>query len=159
MTLDPSTIELREVTQDNFDSVIGLQVAADQREFLNPNVEAIAWAYVAPEAVPLVVCSGETPVGFASYGYVPTDGRCWIIHFMIDERSQRQGIGRAALEELLARMDAVSGGRNIAVAVNPENAAAIRLYEAFGFVDTGRRQNDELILLRPGTSLQADKTV
>lgn len=152
MTLDAASIELRDVTQDNFDSVIGLRVAEDQREFLNPNVEAIAWAYVFPETTPLVIYAGEIPVGLASYGYIPADGRCWIVHFMIDEGAQRKGIGRAGLERLLARMEAVSGGADIAVAVNPENVAAIHLYEAFGFVDTGRRQNDELIFRRSGTS-------
>ena len=151
MTFGKEPVELRAVTADNFDAVIALQVAADQRDFLYTNVESLAWAYVAPECRPLVIYAGDTPVGFASYGYVPTDGRCWIIHFMVDERWQRRGIGRAALEQLLVRMATESSGASIVVAVGPANAAAIRLYEAFGFVDTGKRQNDELILRRPAT--------
>ena len=145
-------IELREVTQDNFESVIALQVADDQRDFLYPNVESLAWAYVAPECTPLAIYADETPVGYAAFGYIPTDGRCWVMHLMIDRDSQRRGLGRAALEQLLARMEAVSDGASIAVGVNPENVVAIRLYESLGFVDTGRRQNDELILRRPATN-------
>lgn len=147
-------VELRAITQDNFDAVIALQVAEDQRDFLDSNVESLAWAYVAPECHPLVIYSGDAPVGFATFGYVPADGRCWIIHFMVDERWQGRGIGRVALEQLLDRMSAESGGENLLVAVNPDNVVALRLYEAFGFRDTGRRQNGELILRRAGTSDQ-----
>ena len=147
---DGGSVELREITRDNFDAVIALHVADGQSEFLNSNVESLAWAYVAAECHPLVVYSGDAPVGFATFGYVPADGRCWIVHFMIDERFQRRGFGRAALVLLLARMSAESGGEDLLVAVSPDNFAACQLYEAFGFDDTGRCQNGELILRRPG---------
>lgn len=143
-------VELREVTQENFDDVIGLQVAPDQRDFLNSNVEAVAWAYVYAACVPLAIYSGETAVGLATYNYLPADGRCWIGHLMVDERFQRRGIGRAALAQLLDRMTETSGGASLLVTVGPENTAAIALYEAFGFADTGRRQNDEIVLRRQG---------
>jgi len=71
---------------------------------------------------------------------------------MVDSRYQRRGIGRAALKQLLARMSAESGGESLLVPVNPDNVAALRLYEASGFHDTGRRQNGELILRRGGTT-------
>lgn len=142
-------IELRPLSRDNFDCVVDLQVAPEQREFLNSNVETIAWAHVAPESFPLVIYAADMPVGLTAYGYIPEDGRCWIIHFMVDEASQRKGVGRAALEQLLERMAAVSGGARVAVAVHPDNAAAIALYEAFGFQDTGQRQNGEMIMRPP----------
>ena len=144
-------VELRDVTTQNFDPLIALQVADDQRDFLNPNVESIAWAYVAQESRPLAVYADHEAVGLVSYAYVPADGRCWINHFMVDAGWQRRGIGRLALEQLLARMDDVSGGAAIAVTAHPDNVGAIRLYEAFGFLDTGKRQNGELILRRHPT--------
>jgi ribosomal protein S18 acetylase RimI-like enzyme len=70
---------------------------------------------------------------------------------MVAERWQRRGIGRTALDQLLTRMAAESGGASIAVAVNPENVAAIRLHEAFGFRDTDKRQNGEVIMRREAT--------
>ena len=143
-------IKLREITPDNFDAIIALQVADDQRDFVPSVVELLAWAYVAPECRPFAIYADDTPVGFAMYGYIPTDGRCWINGFMIDERHQRRGIGRAALEELLARMTAESGGTDLLLAVNPDNAPAIRLYESFGFRDTGKRQGGEMIMRRAG---------
>ncbi|HEX7168714.1 MAG TPA: GNAT family N-acetyltransferase [Acidimicrobiales bacterium] len=142
---------MREVTVDDFDAVIALRVADEQADFLYTNVESLAWAYVAPECHPLAIYASGVPVGFASYAYVPADGRCWIVHLMVDERHQRRGIGRAALERLLERMGTVSGGASIAVTVHPENVAAINLYEAFGFTDTGQRQNGEVILRRART--------
>ena len=145
-----SSVELRELDRDNFDAVIGLQVGSDQRDFLNSNVETIAWAYVAEESSPLVIYAGDAPVGLVAYGYVASTGMSWIIHLMVDESSQRRGIGRAALDLLIERMYAVSGGQPVVVAVHPDNTAALRLYETAGFSDTGKRQDGEMILRLPG---------
>jgi len=142
-------VELRAITAEDFDALIELQVAEDQRGFLNSNVESIAWAYVAPECRPFAIYEDDTPIGLATYGYIPADGRCWISHLMIDERHQGRGLGRPALEQLLVRMADESGGGSLLVAVNPDNGVALRMYESFGFSDTGRRQDGELILQRP----------
>ena len=146
--MELTRIQLRDITAENFDEVIALAVAEDQRDFLNSNVESIAWAYVAPESHPFVIYDGDTPVGLAAFGYIADDGRCWIMHLMVDHARQRNGIGRAALEQLLERMTEVCGGASPLVPVNPRNTAAIRLYESFGFEDTGKRQGGELILRR-----------
>ena len=148
-------IELRAITQDNFDALIALRVADAQRDFVNSNVESIAWGFVAPECRLFAIYAEGSPVGMATYAYVPSDGRCWVVHLMVDERSQGHGVGRAALEQLLQRMTDESAGAAIAVAVSPDNAPAIRLYEEFGFVDTGRRQNGELILRRAARGEEA----
>ena len=143
------SIDLRPITQDNFDAVIALGVADAQLGFVNSNVESIAWGYVAPECRLFAIYAGGSPVGMATYAYVPADGRCWLVHFMVDGQSQGKGIGRAALELLLERMTDEAGGAAIAVAVAPVNAPAIRLYETFGFLDTGTSQNGEIVLRRP----------
>ena len=148
MAFDPAAVELRDVTTENFDHVVALQVGDHQRDFLNTNAESVAWAYVAPECRPLAIYAGTAPVGLATYRYVPAEGHLSIVHFMVDERFQRRGVGRGALERLLARMGAESGGAAIGLAVDPSNVGAIRLYEAFGFRDTGRRQNGELVMRR-----------
>jgi diamine N-acetyltransferase len=149
------SVQLRAITADNFDAVIALQVADDQRDFLPPIVESIAWAYVAPVCHPLAIYAGDTPVGFVMYGHDPAKGLCWIIGFMVDARHQRRGIGRAALELLLARMAAVSDGASVALGVHPDNAVAIRLYAAFGFQDTGKRQGGEMIMRRAAAAPSA----
>jgi len=152
IALNAASVELREITADEFDAIIALRVAEHQRDYLPPVVELIAWAYVAPECRPFAIYLGDTPVGFAMYGYLPADGRCWINGFMVDEHHQRQCIGRAALAQLLARMTAESNGADLLLAVHPDNAAAILLYEAFGFHDTGKRQGGENIMRRAGTT-------
>jgi diamine N-acetyltransferase len=150
---EATPVELRQITPDNFDDVIALRVADDQRDYLPPVVEMLAWAHVASECRPFAIYSGDTPVGFAMYGYIPADGRCWVNGFMVDERHQRRGIGRAALEQLLAKMTAESGGANLLLSVHPDNTRAMLLYESFGFRDTGKRQNGEAIMRRPAVSM------
>ncbi len=146
MVTDTAPVTLREITRDNFDAIIALQVTDDQRSFVPPIVESIAWAHVASECHPLTIYASDTPVGFVMYGYIPDDRLCWIIGFIVAARFQRHGIGRAALEQLLARMMAESDDARIILTVHPDNIAAIRLYEGFGFQDTGRRQNDEMVM-------------
>ena len=82
-------MELRELDRDNFDLVIGLQVAGEQQDFLNSNVETIAWAHVAEESSPLVIYAGDAPVGLAAYGYVPSTGLCWIRPLAVDDSPQQ----------------------------------------------------------------------
>ena len=148
MDYPAESIELRAITQDNFDAVIALGVADAQGAFVNSNVESIAWGYVAPECRLFAIYAGDSPVGMVTYAHVPADGRCWIVHFMVDGQSQGRGIGRAALAQLLERMTCEVGTGPIAVAVAAGNESAIHLYEAFGFLDTGTRQNGELVLRR-----------
>lgn len=148
MATDAAPIELRQVTGDNFDAVIALRVADDQRDFLHPVVESLAWAYVAPQCHPLAIYAGDSPAGFVMYGHEPAEGRCWIVGFMVDACRQRRGVGRAALELLLARMEGELRCPSVALSVHPDNVAALRLYQSFGFQDTGKCQDGELILRR-----------
>jgi diamine N-acetyltransferase len=131
-------------------------VADDQRDLLPPPVvESIAWAYVAPVCHPLGIATGDSPVGFVMNGREMADRHCWIVDFMVDARQQRRGRCRAALELLLARLAVETGGANIDLSVHPHHVGAIRLYAAFGFQDTGRRQCGEQVLRCAAASLSA----
>lgn len=72
-------------------------------------------------------------------GYVvgPTDNvdgeRFGFIEFLVvDERYRRRGIGKALLEELVARL-ALKGISEIYLEVDPRNEAAMKLYSSLGF--------------------------
>jgi RimJ/RimL family protein N-acetyltransferase len=54
-----------------------------------------------------------------------------------------KGIGRALLEEALARVDSLPGLRSVRLSVVTSNPAALRLYEALGFVRYG--EEDEAL--------------
>jgi [ribosomal protein S18]-alanine N-acetyltransferase len=81
--------------------------------------------------------SRSRPEGFALSRIVIDDAE--ILTIAVTRRAQGRGIGRALLAAHLARLSA-AGVRTVFLEVEEGNAAAIRLYRVFGFVDAGRRE-------------------
>ena len=68
---------------------------------------------------------------------------------MIDQRYQQCGYGRAALEKTLQYMQTFPCGASDGcwLSYEPDNEAARRLYQSFGFVETGEMDGHEVIAL------------
>lgn len=141
-------ITLEELTVDNFDAVIALGVAENQRAFVASNVESIAQAKVQPECVPLAVCAQGTPVGFLMYCIDRDDGQWWLYRLMTDARYQGKGYARSAMAQVLAIMDADPDRRRVYLGVEPENHGAVSLYESLGFRFDGQVFGREHIMVR-----------
>ena len=94
----------------------------------------------------------EQPVGYAGLLVVADEG--YITNVAVDPACRRQGVAN----QLLQVFDSFARGNHLAfltLEVRPSNAAAIALYEGFGFAEAGRRRNyydlpkeDALILTR-----------
>jgi diamine N-acetyltransferase len=67
---------------------------------------------------------------------------------VIDAAAQGRGIGRAALEAMIARLAADPECHEVALSYDPENEVARRLYAGLGFVETGEMEDDELVARR-----------
>jgi diamine N-acetyltransferase len=67
-----------------------------------------------------------------------------IFHLLIDDRQQRRGYGRAALQQIIELSRQSDGCDILRLTVNPLNAAAIALYESAGFEVTGTDDDGEL---------------
>jgi len=133
---------LREITKDNFIECIRLKVRDDQR-FVASNVFSIAESKVEPKNIPMAVYAGETMVGFVMYDLDYPARELYISRLMIDQRYQHKGYGRETLEALrqIGLQDA--GVDKLTLSTNPENAYGIRVYEKFGFKDTGKMDDGE----------------
>jgi len=66
---------------------------------------------------------------------------------MVDQKQQGKGIGRAAVEKLLALVTAKIGHIPFYTSAEPENVMAIHLYEQLGFQNTGRLIDGEVLLI------------
>ena len=130
-------ITLRDITRENFNQCVKLEVDAGQENFVAKNVYSIAQSRVEPTFLPQAVYDGEEMVGFVMYGYDHEEGCYSVARLMIDKNHQRKGYGRAAMEEAIRRMREQPNCREIALSINPENASAQKLYESLGFVKTG----------------------
>ncbi len=142
-------VTLRPITRDNLWDIVELKLHPGQEQFVAPNIDSIANAYVEPTFVPLAVYASENLVGFAMYGEHPETGAWWVIRLMIDRAHQGQGYGRAAMEALIEMMVDRVGCEEIVTSFVPANTVAAALYASLGFRPTGEIEDDEpLVLLR-----------
>ena len=137
--IDASSVELREITADNWEECVNLAVAEDQRDMLEPNAVSIAESRYHPWMLPLALYHGDEMVGFTMFSTYPDprEGHHWVHRFMIDQRYQGRGYGRAGAREVVRYMASLPGCDEIWIGYDERNTAAASIYRAVGFVETG----------------------
>jgi diamine N-acetyltransferase len=138
-------ITFRPVTRANFSAVVELTVAPEQAEFVAPNVNSLAEAYLEPSWTPLAIYAGDALVGFALFGRDDETGRWWLMRYMIDAQHQGRGYGTAALPKLIDLMIEHHGCGEIFLDYSPGNDVAERLYARMGFIPTGEMVGGEIV--------------
>ena len=140
-------VELREITRNNFDDCIKLKVSEAQKEFVATNIYSLAQAWVYYKtAFPFAIYAENNLVGFIMAGYYEPQNRYNIWRFMIDERYQSKGYGKAALLLAISYLKEEHGAREIFLSVVPENTAAKNLYHRIGFQLTGEMSGSEVVM-------------
>ena len=154
-------IRLEKISGNNFRDILALRVGEGQEDFVAPNSDSLVEAYLAlayrGQAFPFGIYDGDTPVGFCMVGFGADDdwedapaiaeGTYNLWRFMIDERFQGKGFGRAAMKLVL---DFIAGepcgpAGYCWLSYEPDNTAAKALYASFGFEETGAHDGDEVI--------------
>lgn len=154
-------IRLEAINGRNVREILKLRVGEAQKSFVAPNETSIIEAYIAiahhGQAFPFGIYNDDMPVGFCMIGFGADDdwedapaiakGSYNLWRFMIDERCQGKGYGRAAMKLIL---DFIAGepcgpAEYCWLSYEPENAAAKALYASFGFTETGEWDGDEII--------------
>jgi diamine N-acetyltransferase len=130
------SITLREITRDNFTECVRLKVRDDQ-PYVAANVYSIAESKVKPEYLPMAIYADETMVGFVMYKFIYAERELYICRLMIDHRYQHMGYGRETLEVLKQMGLRDMGTDKLELSTDPKNTYGIRVYETFGFKDTG----------------------
>jgi diamine N-acetyltransferase len=132
-------VELRELTKDNWIDCIDLEVAEDQTRFVAPNLYSIAEGSFTPGTEKRAIYAGDTMVGFVMWKVdsINSFAGHWIWRFMIDRKHQRQGYGRAAMEQVIDLIKADPDADDIYVSFVTGNLGAERLYHSVGFENTG----------------------
>ncbi|MCW3480069.1 GNAT family N-acetyltransferase [Neisseriaceae bacterium JH1-16] len=140
--------EWRQLDNEQREAVRALALPPEQEPFAGSMAEAIAvCGHADPAALRgYAVYHAATPVGFFILKAAPAtpdwadDGTVTLHAFRIDARQQGRGHARAALATLaeLARRD-WPATRQLMLSVNMRNLAALGLYLACGWRDTGRQ--------------------
>lgn len=154
-------MRLEKVNGKNVWALLRLEVCDDQKDFVATNTQSIVEAYTTIAAggvaLPFGVYDGDTPVGFLMIGYGVDDdwddapaiarGNYSLWRLMIDKRYQGKGYGRQAVGLALDFIRTFPCGEAAYcyLSYEPENHRAKRLYESFGFRETGDMDGDEAL--------------
>lgn len=134
-------VELRELTSENWDTCLRLELAEDQRTFVEPNAWSVAESRFHSWMLPLAIYDADTDdmVGFVMYSDEPDprEPYYWVHRLMVDRRHQGAGYGRAAMYEVIRRIADKPDGDEVWIGYHPDNDVARRFYASLGFVELG----------------------
>ena len=157
-------IRLCKVSVNNVWELLRLEVDEAQKGFVASNTESIVEAYTTVAAggtaLPFGIYDDKTPIGFLMIGYgeIPGEdapsiaaGNYSLWRLMIDRRYQGKGYGREAVRLALEYIQRFPAGpaQYCVLSYEPENASAAKLYQSFGFRETGEMDEDEIIAALP----------
>ena len=140
-------MELRAVTEQNYQKILDLSTGAGQEEFVARNVRSLAQAWVFRDrARPYALYEGEEPVGFIMFDWWPEKKWVEIWRLMIDHRFQGKGYGRAAVQKALEFLRESGLFDKVQINYVEENQGAKHLYRSMGFQETGAMEGNEVVM-------------
>jgi diamine N-acetyltransferase len=149
------TITLREITEDNAESISALRCTADQERFVTSVTESLAEAAEYPHANPWfrAVYADGRPVGFVMLSWdvepQPPDiiGPWFLWKLLIDRRHQGKGYGREVVRQIVELVGG-QGATELLTSYVPGEGGPAGFYARLGFVPTGELDPDGEIILR-----------
>lgn len=153
-------VQLKKIDRENVWNVARLRVKRAQTDYVSSNIESILEAFATREsggvAMPFALYDGVALVGFALIGYgdlpgednpaISKDNYC-LWRLMIDERWQERGYGTQAIESILnyVRQKPCGEAEYCWLSYDPENLRGKKLFNRFGFEETGDMDGSEAI--------------
>lgn len=161
-------VGLKEITWDNFWSIISLKPTESQMGNLPSNAIFMAQAYINLKMhyndVCFAIYNDDEPVGFTKIVFVEKNEETYkfledtyfIDAMMIDEKHQGKGYSKPALKQILDFIQTKPWGDtcSIKLSIYDGNTAAANLCKQFGFVST-----DEFVLGKAGLRLYVMKQI
>lgn len=143
-------IHLVEINGDNYRRACGLQVTEAQKHYVCDALGILARAYAYREegGHAQIICDDDRMVGLVLTRCIKEWDSYDLDQFFIDQRFQRRGFGRAAVELVLDQLKEEGLHPTITLCYCEGDEAARRLYEKCGFTHTGEVDEDEIIMSR-----------
>ena len=148
MGVSSLAVELKEVTIDNFEDVVDLELDEGQKDYLPDNTYSIAESKLFPTYQPRAIYSNGKVVGFLMYKSAADEGHpdeYEIFRFMIDRRYQRTGVGRKAMELAINEIKSNCNVKLIEVCYALTNTVAKAFYGSYGFEEVGINSDGEIV--------------
>jgi len=145
----PATLDfrVREVSADNMDALMSLDVAAGQQGLVSPVARSLAQAAYTPAGRPLGLYDGDTAVGMLLLYDARLDKdqpakQLYVWRLMVDARHQRRGVGRAAMRWVIGEARRL-GVQTVGLSHVMKAGHAGPFYEKLGFGYTGEVEDGE----------------
>ena len=150
-----ATIALREIAEENVQSVLALRLAPGQERFVSSVADSLAEADEHPEGNPWfrAVYADGRPVGFVMLSWdvepQPPDlnGPWFLWKLLIDRSHQGKGYGREVVRQVLEIVRG-QGGTELLTSHVPGEGGPAGFYARLGFLPTGERDPQGEVLLR-----------
>jgi len=155
MKIDFDHVSLRPITAESVRDVAKLSVRPDQKQFVADNALSLAQALFAPEAWYRAIYVGEEPAGFVMLEdeslrpAPPEHPEIGVWRFMIDEKFQRRGVGRAAMQLVIEHVRAKGPFTKLELSYVPGPGCPEEFYLSLGFRHTGKLSGREVVLELP----------
>ena len=126
---------------------VPLKVSKSQEVYVanSTTILARAYAYRDSRSHAFLIYEDEIPIGMGLYYDEESLDAYIFSEIFIDERFQGKGYGRVATEQVLNNMRKDGKYSKVMLCYIEGNDAAQKLYQSFGFVETGR-DGDEIIM-------------
>lgn len=124
--------KLVRLTKSNFYNVLDLELTEEQKYFVMPPGEIIAYAYLEKNWRPWVLTDCGRVIGLLALEIDKKRGNFHIGAVLIDRRYQRRGYGRFMVSRGIEMLKA-AGAKELTIGVNRKNVGARKLYESLGF--------------------------
>ncbi|PEW02841.1 GNAT family N-acetyltransferase [Bacillus cereus] len=145
-------VHLKVVTRENWEDALKVQVKEEQSKFVPTVAVSLAKVYIKPdgenvEYIPFAIYDGDLMVGFIMHAFVKeTSDMYWINGFIIDQKQQGRGYGKAALQEIVHLIkNKFMACKEIRLTVHKDNISAKKLYESYGFQPLGHDYDGEQV--------------
>lgn len=142
---DGGVVELVPVTGDNVRAICRLAVAPSQSAFVAPNAVSFAQSIFEPKAWYRAVYADGQPVGFAMLSIDTDTPEYYLWRFMIGDRFQRRGYGRAAMRLLVDHVRTLPGATALVTSWVPAEGGPEPFYRGLGFAPTGEVDDGEVV--------------
>lgn len=138
-------VELKEITENNYEDIEKLKVASNQENFVSSVVCSLAQAWVYRNtAYPFAIYADDTPVGFIMLGYYELKKQYTLWKFLIDEQYQNMGYGTEALKTAINWLVDNYNVKEVYTGVAFRNTIAESLYYSLGFRKTGMSDKSQV---------------
>ncbi|KYF92959.1 hypothetical protein BE20_10605 [Sorangium cellulosum] len=148
-------VTLREINRDNLGAILELSVAEGQKGFVATNAVSLAQAHFAPEAWYRAIYCGDEPAGFVMLedqsmaSPPPERPEIGVWRFMVDQRFQRRGVGRAAMLQVIEHVRRLGRFSSLLLSYVPGPGSPEGFYRSLGFRPNGHMDGTEVVMELP----------